>query len=873
MTIKHWQVTQYPTDADGVLHTDGLDWLPATVPGAVHYDLMTAGKLENPYASTAAAFKAAWVAGSDWLYRSVFTLQDVEQTGRHVLMVQGVDTYGEVWLNEYLLGEVANNYRSHEFELPPVSLRAGENTLYIRIKAHERMMQGVDEAKRLLKRDDGVAGTLGKALIRRYQRSFFAGASSLLNLGTGVLGIGINRPVELRNYPGVRIVDCFFRTTALAPDAAHGEIHVETEWGDGLVTADIRDADGAIVAKATGETVDGKLILPVEIKNPRLWWPAGYGEPYLYELTVGLYEGTDNDLIFSEGDCGSEPAMTDSSAGDCGYFREAEDRAAMTGFQAAFPLDEIRQKIGLRLVEVVKNLPGGRHSFYFKINGKRIYIRGQNLIPLDYLKVYGSAADYDRVFRLFTNAHTNLVRIWGGGMPESAEFFESCDRLGILVWQDCFLHSNPYPDYDTGFVAEVLAETEEIIRRTRPHPCFALICGGNELLEGWEEWGWKNELGHFYGGSIPHEHLPELAERLCPDIPYICNSPHGGTYAQSPVTGDCHNWGNYYNCLKDPLFVTETCWTQESYSRPETLKKVMGLDVDDYTDSSWIERFSALTSRPLINRLPFSWWFDISNLRNYLCALEIEQARADYSALGVFRLRSPSNDGIVYWSFNKGGPLFQFGCVDYGGIPLMSYYVLARLYAPLVVGIYRDMNDIHVVISNESSSDFTGKAELLHLHADGTLLARHECPLDIADGERKRALTLHDGYATVKDRTREVFFTRLYDGQGDVISEDILYLCPFSEYRQPADAKLKTEIIPLADGAYEVTLTCDSVLSLVAIEADCNILCSDNYFPLVPSALESAPGALKRVRVEVLGDAPSDSPLHISPVNPPCPAS
>jgi len=425
-------------------------------------------------------------------------------------------------------------------------------------------------------------------------------------------------------------------------------------------------------------------------------------------------------------------------------------------------------------------------------------------------------------------------------MPESEEFLSRCDKLGILIWQDFFMHSNVYPDYDDEFVKEILDESEEIVVNARRHTCLSILCGGNEQLEGWEEWGWSFDMERFYGRIILDK-LHGLADRVCPDLPYVDNSPHGGRYSQSPIEGDCHNWGSYFNAFKDPLFVTETCWTHESYSRPETLKKYMDIDVDDFYGKGWFEKFSELTSLQPQNRQPYSNWFNRKDLRSYLVSVEMEQMRADYSALSILRMRSPSNRGIVYWSFNKGGPLFQFGCVDYGGYPMMSYYVVRRLYAPVVVVVYRDVEDVHVMLSNESGCEFNGFVELIHMNAKGDELQKIEFSVSAEDGSRMRLLSLMDKYKEVVDRSREAFVTRLRDGVGNVISEDILYSCPFSEFRQE-NVDINAELSPCGR---ELTLSCDSVMQMVALESNHKILCSDNYFPLIP-------GESKIIKIELI---------------------
>lgn len=342
ITIGPWEVARYdganPDNTQPV--TDNLDWLPASVPGVVQYDLTAAGKLENPYASTKAAFAAAWVAGSDWLYRAEFDLPDACGQAETVLLrLNGVDTHGEVWLGGVFLGATANAYRAYGFTVDKELLAARGNVLLVRVKSHRRMIAGRREDMERLGVGGETEGLFGKAMLRRYQRSFYAG-SSLLNLGTGVLGIGINRPVELVLYPGAYLSDLTFRTDSVADDTARGTLTVRVENGtdDAQIRLSIADPHGNIAAEAAIPAKNGETEIPVVIRSPLLWWPAGYGKPELYELRACI-----------------------------------EQRGG--------PVFAESRRIGLRTVELVEREDSGRKTFRLRINGRDILIHGQNHIP------------------------------------------------------------------------------------------------------------------------------------------------------------------------------------------------------------------------------------------------------------------------------------------------------------------------------------------------------------------------------------------------------------------------------------------------------------------------------------------------------------
>jgi beta-mannosidase len=804
---RGWKVARL---AGGVADARGasLAWVEAAVPGSVHYDLVRAGLLDNPFRSTASARAAEWVADSDWLFVNRF---DADAAGdvsacRAVLTFQGVDTYADVTLNGELVGSTQNAYRAYSFELRPGLLRARGNELAVHVKAHGRMITDKAPAAKRMGREGAVTGLLGKSLIRRYQRNFYAG-SSLLNLGTGVLGIGINKPVSLELYPGARIADWHARVASLTDDEATVTIGVDVDGGGDLgITATLREPGGAAVAAraqarlgAGGRTAELRLT----VARPRRWWPAGYGEQPLYGLTLELAAG-------------------------------------------GVPVDVVEARLGLRQVKLVTEV-GGKTTFQLQVNGRRIHCRGYNPIPLDYVKVHGEWPEYQRLLELVKASGANIIRQWGGGAMEDDRYYELCDELGIMVWQDFFLHSNVYPDYDPEWVEEFRQECVKVTKRLRNHPCLAMICGGNEQQEGWDEWGWKDDMDRFYGEPLVRELLPRVAAEHCPDLPYVFNSPHGRNLAQSPVDGDMHCWGNFYNSTKDPTFVTESCWNLESYSRPQTLLASMGLDVDRLDQPGWHREWTRLTGLPLINRFPFSTYFNVSSLRGYLHALEVEHALADHHAFSNLRLRSPSCNGILYWSLNKGGPLFGFGCIDYHGVPLMSYYVTRRLWAPVVVGLYRDVDDIRVMCSNESIDELKATLRVRHLKADGTVLGQWATPVTIPSGRTVRVQDIAMLYAKVSDRLSEVVHAGLFVGDR-LVSDETLFFCPFAEYAR-ATAPLAVTASRSGPASWTLAIEATQVCKMVEIETEARVVFTDNYFALTP-------GVRRTIEMSSLAGAP-----------------
>ena len=806
-----WRLARYAHLPDGAREcpeTDGLEWIAAQVPGAIPYDLVRAGRLENPLSSARAARAAAWVAQSDWLCSLTFDLDPAERDSvLRYLCFDCVDTFTDVWLNGVCVGSTDNMLRPYRFDLGQVPLRAKGNELLVHLKAHRRMVAHRAASAEQIAVDSNPTAHLERSLVRRYQRSYSA---SLLNLGTEVASIGIPGSVRVELWPEIHIEDYHFATRSISEERARVSVEVSVHGCDGSdaplqVEATLSECeDGAPVCAQTVTVVDGRAVVPLDVSSPRLWWPRGYGDPHLYHLSI---------RVLSDGQ----------------------------------ELDSLIQRVGIKAIDLVQELPGGKKTFYLAVNGRKVYVRGGNLIPIDCLKGYASPLEYRRMLRLAANANMNTVRIWGGGLPEHPAFLDLCDEMGIMVWQDFCYHSCTYPDHDLEFMRAAEEEASDLVRTMRNRACLVLLCGGNEQIQGWDEWNWREDVDRFYGEKLFNELLPAVAARHAPEIPYIPNSPHGGRGCQSPLEGDTHTWGNFYNATKDPLFVTETCWCLDSYSRPETLLDAMDLDVDDYAYHGWHRAWTERTGIRLLSKFPYSTYRNVESLRAYLHALEIEQAEADYHALAMLRLRSKSCSGIIYWPLNKGGPLFGFGCIDYGGRPLMAYYAIRRLFADIAIGLYRDIEDVRVVGSNLGREVLGANLRLSHLNSLGQTLRCWQIPVSMPAGENSRLFEIDGFMEQVTDRADELVFAQLVSGNEELACDRLLF-CPLSDYRVlPGEISATAERIDAATWLLDIET--EHVAPMLSIESNCRAICSDNYFALVP-------GERKHVRFELLGAPP-----------------
>lgn len=810
-----WQLSQLTTIQQGNEYPDlsEQEWFPAQVPGEVHQDLIAAGKMENIFASKAAAQAGLWVCDADWVYQYTFSVPaSILNAPKVFLHFDSIDTFSDVFVNGILVGTTQNAFIRESFCLSSIPLKAHNNVVTVHIKGHQRMTERLAALALETCAVDSESGRIAAAsrnVTRRSQRTY---SSDIMGFGFYVLGIGIPKSVWLEAYADIHIEDTIFRV--LTADAQQASIVLEAQiLSDASNLSAVftltDEQDSANTHQWIFPVIGGKAGGTVQILHPTLWWPNGYGKPNLHRLKVAV--ACENDI-----------------------------------------LDSTEIRVGIRKVDLIRALPNRRATFQFRINAQSIYIFGGNMMSINFITATGNKAQSQRLLSLAVNANLNLLRLWGGGNNESDWFYDMCDEMGLMIWKESHLHFMPYPDHDRAFVENVTRETREMLRYMRNHACFAVYCGANEMQEGYQAYNYRAMMDRFYGSRFIHEIFPALAHQMCPEVPFVPDSPHGTDLAQSPVEGDTHTWGNFFNATKDPLFSAETCWFDGSHPRPQTIESVMGIRMEDFASPGWHQRWYELTGRELQGNHKYGEYYWLDTLADYLRSLEIEQMLADYQGMFYLRCRSSSCNGLIYWPFNKGGMFIGFGCIDCEQRPLMAYYQLARAFKPVVCHLYRDIDDIRLVAANATWYGIHASVHVSHMTADGKVLREWQENVHIAQGNANRLMHLENYYASIQDRKREYLHVDVFSN-GERICEDTLYFCMWPEFKN-TEATLSCNMKRVGDG-YQITVTSDAFVKMLSIQSDTNLMLSDNYFTMMM-------GETRSVIARPL--TPCDAPLEIT---------
>lgn len=620
-------------------------WLPAEIPGSVHTDLLKVGRIPDPFVGDH-ELAVQWVAERDWEYRVRFDVAPaLLEYDRVFLVCDGLDTLADVSFNRQALGCTDNMFRQYRWDITPW-VQAGHNEVHVRFTSTVRYMLERQREEPLVGPTQAIPGG---SHVRKAPSHFG------WDWGPQLPPVGIWRPMRLEAYTTARLADVHIRQQHVEGQVTlYARIALE-RWqsADLEVTFQVVSPKG--VHQETSVTVGAEenvADLRVEIAEPELWWPNGYGDQPLYEVTV---------LVKQE---------------------EHE-------------IDRETYRIGLRDLTLKQEPDAFGTSFTFVINGVPVFAKGANWIPADSFPVRISDAHLKHLIRSAAAANMNMLRVWGGGLYEDERFYELCDRYGILVWQDFIFSCSVYPA-DEAFFENVRQEAIQNIKRLRHHPSLALWCGNNEMEWGWVDWGWAERMDPKYKEAYDrmfHHMLPQLCATYDPDRPYWPSSPSSGMPFQEPNSvrvGDTHNWevwhGGYpfeHYRNHPSRFVSEFGF--QSLPPIETIKTYAA--PKDWNMTSYImehhQRNAAgngkiVTYMTKYFRLP-------KDFPSLVYLSQVLQAESVRTGVEYWRRNRTCTAGTLYWQLNDCWPVISWSSIDYFGRWKALHYVARRIYAPVLL--------------------------------------------------------------------------------------------------------------------------------------------------------------------------------------------
>ena len=509
---------------------------------------------------------------------------------------------------------------------------------------------------------------------------------------------GLWKPVRLERWSLARIAQVV--PLVRIDDGGNGrvELRIELERLDS-------EAPLTLTAEILGQRVSGAVdhdgataTLVIDVPEAPLWWPVGYGEQPLAELT----------LVLSTGD---------------------------------LELDRWQRKLGFRSVELDTSADDIGTAFSISVNRRPVFVKGVNWIPDDHFLTRLTAERIERRLDQAVAANVNLIRVWGGGIYESGEFYRACDERGILVWQDFLLACAAYPE-ESPLWEEIEAEARENVVRLAPHPSLVLFNGGNENLWGHEDWNWQESLdGHTWGARYAHELFPKIVTELDPTRPYSANSPYSPgangerIHPNDPDHGTHHQWEVWnridYTAYRSeiPRFCSEFGFQAPPAWRTlsDWVHAVDGSPLesasDPKNDANFLLHQKADDGNGKLDRGLAAHLGVPDNFADWHWATQLNQARAVTYAIDHYRRWWPRTAGAIIWQLNDCWPVTSWAAIDFEERPKPLWYALRRAFAPRNVVFVDEDGILSAVVLNDTDQLWHGELMLSRERLDGLAIA------------------------------------------------------------------------------------------------------------------------------------------------------
>jgi len=713
-----WKVVDYaPGDGDALVlskpgfHTSA--WHDIQLPGDVNAVLVRDGRMPDPHFGDNAR-QCYWVTAREWWFRREFTVAPADLSEVTELVLDGVDGHVDLYLNGQCLGRLENAFRPHRFDVGEMIRTDAPNVLLLRFRAIEEVLGRP--------RGDDILASWNRLRVLMRKPQFSFGWDWALPLPSiGVMG---NIRIEHRKSP--RIVD-----VSVQPHA-NGRLDFKFQ-----VNIAARDAGYRLKLRVRGHGADIETVIErpgrcfshtsVQIENPALWWPRGMGKQPLYEYCVEL--------------------IVDGS-----------------------PVDRRAGRLGIREVRIEEDPftpdAGPGISFWFNVNGRRVFCKGGNWIPLELWPAQCTDEQYRFALEKAAEANFNMLRVWGGGIYERDIFYDLCDELGIMIWQDFMFVSAGYPA--DLLRNEIVAEADYQIRRLRNHPCIVLWCGCNEDVFSWSLPNEENPVEALLADSVPDTGDPGelkinrlrddpliytmllrgIVSKLGLGVPYVESSPQ--SYEDA---GNCPESGNsHLSCWKYALFIcpdrpeqfrrhfdavqsfdSEFCIQGPCCER--TFRQFMPEEHLWPPDDMWtyhIQRgHKNLPHHEQTLQIAGGIFGEIDSLQKYIKygqATHVEMMRAEFESA---RRDRPNNGGTMVWMYNDCWPTANWSIIDYYRRPKPAYYAAKRACASLLPIIFERKGKIEFFFSNDGLDPVTAEVRFGAARLDGATVWAEEQTVDV----------------------------------------------------------------------------------------------------------------------------------------------
>ncbi|WP_435300514.1 glycoside hydrolase family 2 protein [Timonella sp. A28] len=630
--------------------------IPAHVPGTVHTDLLKAGLINDPYVGMEEK-ALEWVHKTAWCYETTFHTHEALAGERIDLACDGLDTVARIMVNGHDVARTYNQHRSYRFDVAPY-LRAGDNTL--RIEFSSALEYAWQQAEEITIRPRAYDHPFN--MVRKMACSFG------WDWGPDLQTAGIWKPIRLERWSHVRATSTRTLVTVDEIGTGHIDLIMDLEWATpsekqpAELTLQLAAAHGIndIAVTTTVNPGAATATARLSVPNAPLWWPAGYGEHPLFNITAELSSSRETRACYE-------------------------------------------RRIGFRTVEINTTLDEHGTPFTLRVNGTDIFVKGANWIPDDHLLTRITRDRIERRVDQALYAHMNLLRVWGGGIYETEDFYDVCDERGIMVWQDFLLACAAYPEEEP-FYTEFEAEARDNVARLTPHPSLVVWNGGNENLWGFLDWNWQKDLvGLTWGYNYYTDLFPKIVAELDPTRPYCDGSPyspgfmaeleqgHASVHPNDQHHGTRHEWEvwNRQDYLTHLDYIPRFC-SEFGHQGPPTwatLTRSISPEGRNKETAEFLLHQKAGDGNAKLDKGAAPHLPQVSDFEEWNWVTQLNQAHSVAFGIEHFRSFWPYSAGSIVWQLNDCWPVTSWAAVDGDEREKPLLFALRHAYAPRMITI------------------------------------------------------------------------------------------------------------------------------------------------------------------------------------------
>jgi beta-mannosidase len=813
--------------------SDVKDWHPAQVPGVVQTDLLLSGLIPDPF-DRDNEFRLQWIGLADWEYQTTFQVDAAALAHEHMdLVFEGLDTFADVYLNEQNILNADNMFR--RWRIPAKALlKPGANTL--RIVFHSAVEKMIPYVKSLPYALPSIStnnfGNEENIATAPYTRK--APYHYGWDWGPRFMTAGIWQPIRFETWDALRIENFHIRQQSLSADLANVTAELEIE-ATRPTTATISLAHNEMSGPQSSDgnqtlqlnTGINHLSFPRRIVSPRLWYPVGYGDQNRYRFFASIRVG-----------------------------RETAAHA--------------ESKTGLRSVELRRVPDQWGKSFEFVVNGISVFAKGADVIPFDSFANRVTPENHRNILQSARDAHMNMVREWGGGYYESDDFYDICDELGIMVWQEFMFGGDMVPG-DTAFQENVRQEAIDQIKRLRDHPSIVLWCGNNEVETAWHHWGDRRD----FQASIS----PDTRDRVWQDyvilfadvlksavtqyadpVPYVPSSPSANfeEAPDNPHNGDMHYWAVWHQqappedyTKQFPRFMSEFGF--QAFPEMRTIHAFANKPEDFDIHSTVMQAHQKNKGgNDRILTYMLREYREPKDFASFVYLSQVQQAEIIKIGAEHLRRQRPRTMGSLYWQLNDCWPVASWASIDYYGHWKALHYYARRFYDDVLVSPFLHDDRVDVYVVSDKLQPVSGTVHVRLLDFSGNVLLEQTKDVQIAAQSSGISFTMDKAALAAKGDLHRSFLVFDLDVAGKKVSRNLVFFDVTHNLELPAAPKIETTLSKSAED-YTVTLQSSKLARNVFLSfGDLETQTSDNYLDLLPGEVVTvrvkSPATLEQLR-------------------------